>query len=84
MASVIWSWQDFWNWFEQIESANDKAIVLKQIDADWVKRLTAENQAKVFQYAPQEITGHISHLLHTDVKIIMAMDYQKRMKKLRR
>ena len=61
--AIVWNWQDFWNWFDCIESPQNKLIILKQIDAQFVRGLSYERQVEMFKYAPIEITTNIGHLL---------------------
>jgi len=63
MASMSWTWEDLWNWFEQIEEDSTKSFMLKQVfDIQWVKRLSIDGQVDVMKDAPFEVMKYLKKL----------------------
>jgi hypothetical protein len=81
MASLKeWKWSDFWAYFEQIENSADKAYILTQIDAKWIKQLSADSQYLVFEYAPSDFIKNIKHLLRFDTIQYLNQDKKRKRK----
>lgn len=56
MASLTWTWSDYWNWFRQIETKEEKTIAMRELIGDgWLANLSAQLQAEVMVDAPMEI-----------------------------
>ena len=63
MASLNWTWGDYWNWFRQIETKEEKTTAMKELLGNgWLKNLSAESQAEVMRDAPWEILSALKHL----------------------
>lgn len=62
MAALTWSWQDYWNWFIQIENDEDKKIAIQTlIGGRWMANLSPQSQATVMRYAPMEVLVAMKH-----------------------
>lgn len=88
MTSISWDWKSYWEWFEQIEEQERQFDALREIHRDdWVKRLSAENQAKVFLYAPMDFKMQMKNypsLYKREAILILQMEENKRNKKFKR
>lgn len=55
MTSISWTWQTFWEWYEQVEEQEIQFAALRQIHANFnIPKMSAEAQAKLFLYAPMD------------------------------
>ena len=81
MASIVWTWKDFWAFFGSMEDAKNKADVLKQINAQFVRGLSPDRQIEMFEYAPPEIKRHIGHLLHPEA--LEALNPKKKLRRIK-
>ena len=63
MPSISWQWKDWWMWFEQVEEDKRKtAAMVELIGNGWLARLSAEAQAEIFRFAPDEILLNLKHI----------------------
>ena len=63
MPSISWTYKDFWEWFIQIEEDKRKtAAMIELLGNDWLVRLSAEAQAEIFRFAPDEILLNLKHI----------------------
>ena len=81
MPSISWQYKDFWEWFIQIEDDKRKtAAMIELIGNGWLARLSAEAQAHIFQYAPDEILlnlKHIPKIVKRDALLILQREKDK-------
>lgn len=86
MTSIIWNWPDFWEYYNQIEEQERQFDALREIHKDdWIKRMSAETQAKVFLCAPLEFKQQMKNfpnLYKREAILILEMDLNKRYKSL--
>jgi hypothetical protein len=63
MPTISWQYKDFWEWFIQIEDDKRKTVAMVELIGNgWLARLSAEAQAHIFQYAPDEILLNLKHI----------------------
>lgn len=56
MASLTWTWTQYWDWYRQRETKEEKTIAMKELVGDgWLANLSAQIQAEVMVDAPMEI-----------------------------
>ena len=54
--SLKWTWKDFWGWYEQLETDEERSVALNElIRENWMPSLTADTQAEVMLHAPENI-----------------------------
>ena len=62
MAALTWTWNDYWEWFRQIEHDKDKTVAITElIGGGWLRNLSAHSQADVMRNAPMEILQAMRH-----------------------
>lgn len=65
MASLNWTWQNFWDWFRQIEDDAGKSMAMTELIKDgWLANCSANIQAEVMLHAPMEILQSMKHFPH--------------------
>lgn len=88
MASLTWTWKDWWAWFAQIETSEGKVIAMRELYGDgWLKNLSAENQAEVMKDAPEEILKALKSLQHIfkyDAILLIQHELDKKYKKTKK
>lgn len=81
VASLTWSWKDYWNWYLQIEEEKDKTIAIREILKDnWMANLSMDMQVEVMQHAPMEVLQHMHkapHIFKLDAIRIIEAKLQK-------
>lgn len=85
--SLRMNWEDFWNWFESIDTVSRKAEVLKEIDHVWISALSAKIQAEIFMHAPEEIQKSMKLLpkiFKRDAIILIQMAHDRKDKRMRK
>lgn len=81
--SVKWDWEDFWAFFETVENVLDKSEMLKQINIEWLRKLSAPNQFEVLRFAPREIVDNTARLRPATL-ILLRNDKDKIVKRRKR
>lgn len=88
MSSISWTYKDFWTWFEQIEDDKIKTFALRELnDNGWLGRLSADQQAHIFKYAPEEILQSLKHfpqVIKSDTLLILDYERQKKLRRIKR
>ena len=65
MTSLTWTWKDYWSWYLQIETEEDKTIAIRELLKDrWLANLSVDLQVEVMQHAPMEILIHMKSAPH--------------------
>jgi len=85
--SLRMKWEDFWSWFESIDTNERKAEVLREIDHVWVSSLSAKVQAEIFVHAPEEIQVSMKLLpkiFKHDAIILIQMALDNKNKRMRK
>lgn len=81
MPPISWQYKDFWGWFIQIEDDKRKtAAMVELIGNGWLARLSAEAQAEIFRFAPDEILlnlKHIPKIVKRDALLILQREKDK-------
>lgn len=75
---------DFWCWFENVEDVRDKADMLKQLDANFVRGMSYEDQVILFMPAPLEIIDNIGHLLRPKAREMLLAERNKKLRRITR
>ena len=73
MASMNWTWEQFWNWFDQIETENDegklKGKMLNHfLDIKWLGGLTIDSQVEVMEFASLDVMKQLKVKFPTCLK----------------
>lgn len=88
MSSISWTYKEFWQWFGLIEEDKRKTEALRELNAnDWLARLSADQQAHVFMYAPDEIVLSLKHfpkVIKYDTLLILQDARDKKNRRLKR
>ena len=88
MTSITWDWQDFWLWYSQIEEQERQYEALREVHRDdFIKRLSAEAQAKVFLHAPLEFKQMMKDypgLYKREAIALLQLEEDKKSKKLKK
>lgn len=88
MASIAWTWSDFWSWYEQIEEQDRKNLALKELNSgNWLKSLSSDSQAKVFMDAPMEIKLQLKQaptVIRRETLLLLQAVEDKKNKKFKR
>lgn len=63
--SLKWSWKDFWGWYEQLETDQERSVALHELIRDnWMPSLTPDTQAEVMLHAPENIIRVMKNFPH--------------------
>jgi len=88
MTSISWQWEDYWDWYDQIEEQERQFDALRELHRDgWVERLSAESQAKVFMNAPIEFKQQMKNyprLYKREAIILLQLAEDKKNRKFKR
>lgn len=88
MPSITWTYKDYWHWFAQVEDDKRKAEALRELNGNgWLARLSAEYQAHVFQFAPEEILLSLKHfpqVIKRDTLVILQRELDKQTRRMKR
>lgn len=88
MPSITWTYKDYWDWYVQIEEDKRKTeAMVELIGNGWLARLSADQQAHIFQFAPDEILlnlKHIPKIVKRDTLLILEHERDKKYKKVKR
>lgn len=82
MARISWNWADWWNWYRQLETDQERSTALRELEGrGWLKSLSPKVQAEVMMEAPNEILEampKLTNLFHSETYTLIAIELIKR------
>lgn len=60
MTSIVWGWQEFWLWYNNVEDEHIKQETLQQIDIQRLfNSLNKKEKIEFMQYAPVSVKNTV-------------------------
>lgn len=60
MASITWTWRNYWGWFRQLDTDKEKSVAMRELNTDnWLANLGVDEQVEVMMYAPYSVLKHM-------------------------